>query len=106
MNHESKKASAYYLFRSLFNKGISFFTVPIFTRLLSTSDYGIVTTYNSWTAILAMIVAFALHTGIRIAFVDYKDEMKDFVATTATFTLLSGGLVPGTIILISRFIEV
>lgn len=102
---EYKKASKYYLIGSLFNKGITFFTVPIFTRLLSTSDYGIVTTYNSWIAILAMIVGFALHTGIRIAFVDYKDEMKDFMATTTTFTLLSGGVLSAVIILISRFVS-
>ena len=100
-----KKASTFYLFGSLFNKGIAFFTVPIFTRLLSTSDYGIVTTYNSWISILAMLVGFALHTGIRIAFVDYKEEMKDFMATTTTFTLMSGGLLSVAIIFVSRLIS-
>ena len=99
-----KKASTSYLFGTLFNKGIAFFTVPIFTRLLSTSDYGVVTTYNSWIAILAMVVGFALHSGIRIAFVDFKDEMKDFIATTTTFTLLSGGLLSTVILLVSHFI--
>ena len=74
-NVEFKKASTSYLIGGFFNKGMAFFTVPIFTRLLSTSDYGIVTTYNSWITILAMVVGFALHTGIRIAFVDYKNEM-------------------------------
>lgn len=99
-----KKASTSYLFGTLFNKGIAFFTVPIFTRLLSTSDYGVVTTYNSWIAILAMVVGIALHSGIRIAFVDFKDEMKDFIATTTTFTLLSGGLLSTVILLVSHFI--
>ena len=102
---KKKKASTFYLFGSLFNKGMSFFTVPIFTRLLSTSDYGIVTTYNSWISILAMVVGFALHTGIRIAFVDYKEEMKDFMATTTTFTLLSGGLLSVAIIFVSRLVS-
>ena len=97
-----KKASTYYFFGSLFNKGIAFFTVPIFTRLFSTSDYGIVTTYNSWVAILAMIVGFALHTGIRIAFVDYKDEMKDFMATITTYTLISGTILTTIIVCLLR----
>lgn len=100
-----KKASTSYLFGSLFNKGIAFFTVPIFTRLLSTSDYGIVTTYNSWIAILTMVVGFALHTGIRIAFVDYKDGMNNFLATTTTFTLLGGGVLVTITLLISRFVS-
>lgn len=97
-----KIASTYYLIGNLFNKGISFLTVPIFTRLLSTSDYGIVTTYNSWVSILAMIVGFALHAGIRIAFVDYEDDMKDFMATTTTFTLLSGCVLSTIIVLLSN----
>lgn len=100
-----KKASTYYLVGNLFNKGMAFFTVPVFTRLLETSDYGIVTTYNSWIAILAMVVGFALHAGIRIAFVDYKDKMNDFLATTTTFTLLGGGILMGAILALSHFVK-
>ena len=99
-----KRAGRLYFIGNLFNKGIAFFTVPIFTRLLSTSDYGIVTTYNSWIAMLAMIVGFAMHTGIRIAFVDYKDRMNDFMATITTFTLLSGGIMSLIIFSVSRFV--
>ena len=38
-----KKAGSYYFVGTLFNKGIGFLTVPIFTRILTVSDYGIVT---------------------------------------------------------------
>lgn len=89
---EYKKASTYYLIGSLFNKGFAFLTVPIFTRILSTTDYGIVTTYNSWISILSMIMGFAIHMGIRAAFIDYREKIDDFVSVTTTFTLLSGGV--------------
>lgn len=85
-----KKASTYYLVGNIFNRGMSFLTVPIFTRILSTSDYGIVTTYNSWITILSMVVGFALYMGIRAAFIDYKDQMNDFMSVATTFTLESG----------------
>ncbi len=85
-----KKISTYYLIGNLFNKGMAFITVPIFTRILSTTDYGIITTYNSWITILSMVIGFALHMGIRAAFIDYKDEIDDFMATTTTFTIESG----------------
>ena len=87
-----KKASVYYLIGNLFNKGFAFLTVPIFTRILSTTDYGIVTTYNSWIAILSIIMGFALHMGIRAAFVDYKDKINDVMSSTTTFILACGGL--------------
>lgn len=89
-NVNYKKASVYYLVGNLFNKGMAFLTVPIFSRILSTSDYGIVNTYNSWISILAMIVGFALHMGIRNAFIDYKNEINDFMSVTTTFVLECG----------------
>ena len=100
-----KKASAYYLVGNIFNKGISFLTVPIFTRLLSTTDYGIVTTYNSWIAILSMVMGFAIHMGIRAAFIDYEKRVDDFVSVATTFTLLCGSallLIAGTIFSLFR----
>ena len=90
--NEYKKASAFYLIGSLFNKGFAFLTVPIFTRILSTTDYGIVTTYNSWISILSMVMGFAIHMGIRAAFIDYKEKIDDFVSVTTSFTLLCGGV--------------
>ena len=88
-----KKASTYYLIGNLFNKGIAFLTVPIFTRILSTTDYGIVTTYNSWVSILSMVMGFAIYMGIRAAFIDYSDDIDDFMSVATTFTILSGAIV-------------
>ena len=34
------EAGALYFIATLFNKGIGFVTVPIFSRILTTSDYG------------------------------------------------------------------
>jgi O-antigen/teichoic acid export membrane protein len=75
---------------TLFNKGVSFLTVPIFTRILSTYDYGIVNTYNSWIAIVAMIVGLAMHMGIRSAFVDYNEKTDEIISVTSTFVLIYG----------------
>ena len=85
-----KIVSTYYLVGTLFNKGMSFLTVPIFSRLLSTSDYGIITTYNSWVSIISMIVSCALYMGVRAAFVDYEKNIDDFMSSITTFNLISG----------------
>ncbi|MGL5434752.1 MAG: oligosaccharide flippase family protein [Lachnospiraceae bacterium] len=88
-----KKVSTFYLVGNLFNKGITFLTVPIFTRILSTADYGIVTTYNSWIAILSLVIGFAIHMGIRAAFIDYKSEINEFMSVSTAFTLACGILI-------------
>lgn len=43
--HDGAKASIVFAMSSFIIKGISFVTTPIFTRILETSEYGIVTTY-------------------------------------------------------------
>jgi O-antigen/teichoic acid export membrane protein len=90
LQNNYKRASAYYMIGTLFNKGMSFLTVPIFTRVLSTSDYGIINTYNSWIAIVAMIIGLAMHMGIRSAFVDYYEKIDSINSVTSTFVLLHG----------------
>ncbi|HBE81129.1 MAG TPA: polysaccharide biosynthesis protein [Firmicutes bacterium] len=87
-----KKASSYYLVGNLFSQGMSFLTVPIFTRILSTYDYGVVTTYNSWIGILSMVMGFTLYMGIRAAFIDYKDKIDNFMSVTTMFTIISSAL--------------
>lgn len=90
------KAGTFYLVGNLFNKGIAFLTVPFFTRILATSEFGIVTTYNSWVGILSMILGLALHMGVRAAFIDYKKTINDFMSTIMFFSLVYSVMV-GTI---------
>ncbi len=96
-----KKASLYYLIGNLFNKGISFLTVPIFTRILSTYDYGIVTTYNSYVTILAMVLGYALHSGIRIAYIDYKEKFNEFTSSIIIFTVLSSTVLSSIVLIVT-----
>lgn len=94
MNKQSTaKAGSLYLFASIFNKGIGFLTIPVFTRLLSTSDYGIVTTYSAWAAILTAVIGMQLNCGIRLSRgtdCRIKIEKPQELSTIFTFTLLIG----------------
>ncbi len=101
-----RQASVYYLVGSLFSKGITFLTVPIFTRILSTTDYGIINTYTSWVAILSVVLGFALHMSIRASFVDYQGKEKDFLNVTLTFSLIVGIAVSTAAVLIFCLLHV
>mgnify|MGYP004456332173 CR=1 FL=1 len=89
----SKKASIYYLIGTLFNKGIGFITVPVFTRILTVNDYGIVTTYNSWVSIFMVIMSLSLYMSVRLCFVDYKGKEREFLSTILIFTIVYGGVI-------------
>ena len=84
----NKMASLLYLIANLFNKGIAFLTVPIFTRLFSVSDYGIVTTYFSWVDIFSTFLSMALYMSIRTFFIDFYKERFDFLNTIICFSTL------------------
>lgn len=105
-NINIKQASIYYLFGSLFSKGIAFLTVPIFTRILSTTDYGIINTYSSWVSIVSVVLGFALHMGVRASFLDYKDEVDDFLSVTVTFVVAIGMLFSGMVLLTCWLMQV
>lgn len=83
------KAGSLYLIGNLFNNGIAFLTVPIFTRILSTYDYGIINTYSSWVGILSMILGMTLHMAVRSAFIDYEEKIDEFMSSITFLTLLS-----------------
>ena len=87
-NTSYKKASLCYLIGNLFNKGLAFLTIPIFTRLLSTSDYGIINTYTSWIVITTLFMGLALNMGLRNAFVDYYEDIKNYLSSIIKFTVL------------------
>ena len=42
------KAALWFTICNLLQKGITMISMPIFTRLLSTEQYGVLTIYNSW----------------------------------------------------------
>ncbi|HEM6086692.1 TPA: oligosaccharide flippase family protein [Streptococcus suis] len=90
--HNYKKISTYYIIGTLFNQGISFLTVPIFSRLLTPYDYGVVNTYTSWVAIASMIISCAVYMGIRSAFVEFEENINDVMSTLTTLTLLNGAI--------------
>lgn len=98
-----RRISTYYMVGTLFNQGISFLTVPIFTRLLETYDYGIISTYNSWVTIFVMIVCCAAHMGIRAAFIDYEEQIDDVMSSVTTFTLVNGAVCTLCVLILGVF---
>lgn len=99
------KAGSYYLIGNLFNKGIAFLTIPIFTRILTTYDYGVINTYNAWVGIVSIVLGLALHMGIRSAFNDYLDKIEDYMSSTIFFSLISGSIFSLIIILIFKILD-
>ncbi|HBX22982.1 MAG TPA: polysaccharide biosynthesis protein [Desulfotomaculum sp.] len=96
-------AGSFYLIGNLFNKAIAFLTVPIFTRLMSTSDYGIVNTYMSWVSILSLVVGLSLGNSIRSAYMDFKEDLDGYISSIFFLALLNFVVSSTVIILIAYY---
>ncbi|MCH1947741.1 oligosaccharide flippase family protein [Enterocloster sp. OA13] len=57
------KASFWFLICGFLQKGVSIITTPIFTRLLSTAEYGQYSVFNSWLGIVSVFVTLQLYSG-------------------------------------------
>lgn len=75
------KAGFWYVISNFLLKGISFITIPIFSRLMSTEDYGEFSNYTSWQATLLIIVGAELYNTLSRAYYDYKEEYDQYVSS-------------------------
>lgn len=96
MKNRSLNASILYLIGNIFTKAIAFLTIPVFTRLLTVSEYGIVNTYTSWVTIVMVLMTLSLFDSLRIAFADYRE---DFDSYCASILRLGGVFLIGAMIL-------
>ena len=73
------KASMALLFANLVLKGLSLISGPIFTRIMSEEQYGIVSTFASWESLLTVIITLNLSAGVfNNGMLDFKEDRDSF----------------------------
>jgi O-antigen/teichoic acid export membrane protein len=82
------KSGLWYTFANFFIKGMVVFSIPIFTRLLSTADYGIVAVFNSYTDIFAIILGLALGQASQRGKIEFKDDFENYLSSIALLSLI------------------
>lgn len=73
------KASLWFLICSFLQKGISMLATPIFTRILTTTEFGQFNVFNSWMGILTIFVSMSLAGGVYTqGLVKFEDDRSVF----------------------------
>ena len=73
------KAGIWYTISTLLVKSISIISTPLYTRLMSTADYGISATFNTWYALLFIICSLNVGYSIGRAKIDFKDDFDNYI---------------------------
>lgn len=83
------KVSMAYAVCSILQKCLSFITLPLFTRLLTTEQYGQYTIYSSWEAILMIFLTLDLAFGsFQTAMIKYDKKREEYISSLQGICLL------------------
>lgn len=83
------KVSTAYVVCSVLQRAISFFTMPLFTRLLTTEQYGQSTVYSSWNGIFSIVLTLNLAYGsFGPAMMKYEDDREGYISSIEGIFLL------------------
>lgn len=78
-----------YTLGNILIKGINFLSIPVFSRLLTTEEFGVYNVFISYEAILYVVVGMALHSCLRSANIKYKGKIDEFTSSISIIYLIN-----------------
>lgn len=75
------KAGVWYVISTVMVKAVSTITTPIFTRIMSTGEYGVVSTFTSWYNLLLTFCTLNLTYSIGRAKIDFPEELDKYIGS-------------------------
>jgi len=82
---ETLKHSKNYFSANVATKALGFISIPIFTRLFTQEDYGIVAVFSSYVGIMTVILSLNSYTAVGRYYYEKTDDFSDFVGTSFIF---------------------
>lgn len=86
------KVGFWYTLSTFLTRGIAFITTPIFSRIMTKSDYGEFSNYASWMATLLILVSAELYNTLSRAYYDYKEDYSKYISSIVICSCLSSVL--------------
>lgn len=95
---KSTKAGLGYTMGNVLVKGISFLTLPLFSRIMTTEEFGIYNVFVSYEAILYVISGLAIHTSVRSAKLEFKERIDEYISSVALIYILNFVILSGIVL--------
>ena len=73
------KASIAFFFANAVHSGVSYLVTPVYTRLLTTEEYGQTSVYMTWLSVFGTIAMFCLSAGVfNNGMIDHPDKRDEY----------------------------
>lgn len=86
-------------------KGIGFITTPVFTRLLTKSEYGDYSNYTAWLSIVAILVTLEMSGCVYRARYDFEEDFDGFLSSIIACGTIITAVCYGVVIAFLPFFE-
>lgn len=83
-------AGIWYIVSTMLSKGISFITVPFFTRIMPKASFGEFNNYTSWQSILLVIFGVELYNTVNKAYYDHRDTFDQYMSSVSVLGVVVG----------------
>lgn len=81
------KASGWYMACNILQNALGFITLPIFTRILTTEEYGLYSIYSTWMNLLVIFTTLNLQYGVfNTAMIKYENSRDSFISAMQGLT--------------------
>lgn len=98
------KAGVWYSISNVLLRAVSIITAPIFTRLLSTTDYGKVSNFTSWQNILVIVCGLSLSYSIGRAKIDFENDFDEYISSIQGLSSIFSAVLLIIVLPISQYV--
>ena len=89
LNKRAFTSGFFFILAQLFARGLTFAVTPIYSRLLTQAQYGIVRTYESWLLIAYTIMSLCLWRSVDVAKNDFEEDYNGYVSSVHTLSYIA-----------------
>lgn len=83
------RASFWFLVCTFTQKAINVITTPVFTRLMTTAEYGEYSVYTSWLSIFTVFISLNLSLGVFMrGLIKFSDRKNEFASSMQSLTFI------------------
>ncbi|MFR0548791.1 lipopolysaccharide biosynthesis protein [Limosilactobacillus reuteri subsp. suis] len=85
----STRASIWYTFANVLVKGIALLSTPIFTRVMTTNEYGTFTIFQSWYNIILIFTSLNIYlSGYTKGLLKFRNSVDEFTSSSLSLVIL------------------
>lgn len=103
INRLALKSGLWYVIGNFLTRGINFLVTPIFTRLMTTNEYGDFSNFIAWQSLLLTLTTLDLYSTVSKAKFDFEDDLDGYLSSIAVSGTVFTGICYVLVIVFSDF---